>query len=60
MYHPISVLIADICKRYQIPVNPVTIIGHREIDPSRRPNCPGLCDLSALRDRIGFLMDRTA
>lgn len=34
-------LTADICRRWNIPVNRDHIIGHYEISSTSRPNCPG-------------------
>lgn len=33
-------LIKDICGRYALPVDRDHIIGHYEVDPIRKPNCP--------------------
>ncbi len=34
-------LVKDICTRHNIPINRIHIIGHNEINPISRPNCPG-------------------
>jgi len=35
-------LIQSIAKRWNIPIDRDHIIGHYEIDPTRKPNCPGV------------------
>ena len=35
-----AILITEICKRWNIPANDDTIIGHWQIDAVRRANCP--------------------
>lgn len=35
-----AMLIADVCKRWNIPIDRVHVIGHYQIDGVRRPNCP--------------------
>lgn len=35
-----ALLITDICKRWNIPIDREHIIGHYEIDLLRKPNCP--------------------
>lgn len=41
MFNKSAKLTADICKRWNIPIDRSHIIGHYEIDSVNRPNCPG-------------------
>lgn len=55
MYHSNAYLIATLSRKFGIPINRNTVIGHYEINSSTRANCPGkgvdfnrLIDLSKL------------
>ncbi|MBD3329816.1 hypothetical protein GF357_04975 [Candidatus Dojkabacteria bacterium] len=41
MFNKSARLVADICRRWNIPISRDHIIGHYEIDSIGRPNCPG-------------------
>lgn len=41
MYHSNAFLIAKLSRKFGIPINRSTVIGHYEINSSSRPNCPG-------------------
>lgn len=41
MYHSNAFLIAILSKKFGIPINRSTVIGHYEINSSSRANCPG-------------------
>jgi N-acetyl-anhydromuramyl-L-alanine amidase AmpD len=38
----VAELIADICRRRQLPIDRTHIIGHYQLDSLTRPRCPGL------------------
>ena len=48
LYRASSRLIEDIAHRWNIPLDRDHIVGHREIDPVRKGNCPGRCDFDHL------------
>jgi len=55
-YRPLVVLIRDIAARWKIPMEQPYIVGHCDINPTHRPNCPGKLDMRRL---IKLLKDPT-
>ncbi len=54
--------IADICKRWSIPIDREHIIGHYQIDGVRRPNCPAYDKriIDELAERARFIANPPA
>lgn len=44
----IAQLVADICTRYNLPINRNTVVGHREVSESYPTACPGGMDLNKI------------
>ena len=42
-------LVSDLCLAYDLP--PVLVLGHCEVDPDNKPDCPGF-SMAALRDEV--------
>lgn len=47
LYQASAKLLADICKRWAIPLDRAHVVGHHEIYPPHS-GCPGMCDLDVL------------
>lgn len=54
LYQASARLLADICKRWSIPIDRAHVVGHHEIYPPHS-GCPGMCDLDILVGLAGQL-----